>query len=63
MGDGQDGDNGWHGALAGMGVMAGMGMSKQKPRGEEAAAASRRVFWLSLCCKKVLWFARSLVHL
>lgn len=34
----------------------------QRPRGKEAAAASRRDFWLSLCCKKVLWFARSLVR-
>lgn len=50
--------------MAGMVVMAGMEMrrNKQRPRWEEEAAASRRVFWLSLCHKKVLWFARLLLH-
>lgn len=42
-GDGIDGDDGWDGMMARMGMMTMMGTkSKQRPRGEEAAAASRR---------------------
>ena len=62
-GDGQDGDNGWNGMMAGMGVMAGRGMrrSKQRPSGDNVAAASRREFSGSVCV--VRRFYGLLVHL